>query len=609
MSWRLLTIQGLYFLVFLALPSDTMAQVRGTTEVIRPVTSEPGTISVRWNILAAKQWEAEHGDRLEAMGIQLEMTAGDLADPKSASAQYRFESMGQGWLELEIYVEHREPGEQLYLYDPARRKIVFQMLDQDSDHLLTPAFDPASTLMIWSGGDVSGLKSRFHIPMIYVDENANERSRNIGFGAAQPCHPNTACKNDSVLQLIAASTVRMRLVMEEGIGWCSGSFVNTTRQDKTPYVLTAYHCQYNYTPKYDLWRFDFDYASSSCVNPALEPVFYSMTGCERIAVGQASDFLLVRLNNPVPPQQNITFVGWNRDDAVLPDTSYLVHHPRADIRKISTCTNIPVIHPNQIGWSEGYTTPAHHHLRLKFTEGGHEAGSSGGPYFNQTGQLTGQLHGGTVGCELTNNTYIGRLSRSWSLGTIPGERLRDWLDPDQTGAVSITSISNTSADDFMDIEGIILDPHGQPVKNVVVRVTGGTDQTLTTGPDGTFLLEGMFRHSTYTITPRKLDLPTNGLSALDLVGIQKHLLAIQHFEHPWQLIAADASYNGAISVGDIVVLANLMLGRIQFLPTSPSWRFDPFELILDGVPSGEPARVELMAIKIGDVNGTADPQK
>ena len=228
--------------------------------------------------------------------------------------------------------------------------------------------------------------------------------------------------------------------MEEGIGWCSGSFVNNTRNDKTPYVLSAHHCQFDYTPIYDMWRFDFQYLSLTCTNPSVEPQYFSITGCDLVAGGQASDFLLLLLNEDLPLNQEVTFAGWDRDDTAKPDTSYLIHHPNADIRKISTSVNEATIHPNQIGWTEGYTTPSHHHFRLKFTEGGHEPGSSGGPLFNQDGYLVGQLHGGTAGCEATNNAFIGRFSKSLNLGATPQESLSDWLDPDQTGLNKLSNL-------------------------------------------------------------------------------------------------------------------------------------------------------------------------
>nr|MDQ3016264.1 hypothetical protein [Bacteroidota bacterium] len=102
-------------------------------------------------------------------------------------------------------------------------------------------------------------------------------------------------------------------------------------------------------------------------------------------------------------------------------------------------------------------------------------------------------------------------------------------------------------------------------------------------------------------------LPNNGINVLDLVRIQKHLLARDEFDYPWQFIAADATNNGDVSVGDILVLLRLVLGKITYLPSSPSWRFSPAVIDIDTIPAGGPYQVEFMGIKIGDLNGTADP--
>ena len=91
--------------------------------------------------------------------------------------------------------------------------------------------------------------------------------------------------------------------------------------------------------------------------------------------------------------------------------------------------------------------------------------------------------------------------------------------------------------------------------------------------------------------------------------MQKHLLGKDTFDFGWQYIAADATNNNLLSVGDIVVLQRLLLGKILALPSSPSWRFDPPQVTIDPLPEGVPAEVGFMGIKIGDVNASADPQK
>jgi len=120
----------------------------------------------------------------------------------------------------------------------------------------------------------------------------------------------------------------------------------------------------------------------------------------------------------------------------------------------------------------------------------------------------------------------------------------------------------------------------------------------------------------------------NGISTLDLVQIQKHLLGLERFSRPEQIMAADANNSKALSAIDLVVLRKLLLGLVDTLPGGRSWIFysagyvfqvptDPW-YGLDSLPAGtfpeiiiqdenETADVDFVGIKIGDVNSNADP--
>lgn len=570
-------------------------QVPGKFTTTRSADGLHRTIEVTWDTSSENQWKNDNEGRLDIMAVRVDIPSVLLSGLNTLNVD------DAGSIELLIEITTINPGQQIILRDVSGKDILV-ITDPTPKKILTPSFDPRTTRILIEGGSPD-----FIIRSIYLNPNERNRNGQIGFNTALACHPNAACKQDSLMKLISFTAVRIRMVMEEGIGWCTGSFVNNTRNDKTPYLLTAHHCTFEYTPKYDLWRFDFQFASPSCENPAEQPEFFSMTGCEFKATGQGSDFLLVKLFQNIPLNQEVTFAGWNNSDSDIPDTTYLVHHPNADMRKLSTCTNKSVIHPNQIGWSEGYTTPPNHHFRFKFTEGGHQAGSSGGPVFNEDGLLIGQLHGGTMGCEAATTAFVGRFSKSWNTGATAAERLQDWLDPDQTNVTSIDAITNIARGELVDLSGIIKDPYGKPVKNVQIEVTGDVISHVTTDQEGRFVLNAISRNGQYHIVPSKNDNPLNGLNVLDLVRIQKHLLGRDDFDLPWQYIAADATNNQEVSVGDILLLLRLVLGKITQLPSSPSWRFEPASLDVTTFPATGPLEVEMKAIKIGDLNGTADP--
>ena len=597
-------------ILFCSLPfwvTTLFAQVAARVELGEQSNDSSKVVFIGWSTQDEQKWHQENDGRLDIIGIKTAIHSAELATSERKSTTYSFLFQEKVKVECLIKVNNIGPGEQLFLYDETNRIIVCDFTMQTKSVFLSPSFDPGTTKLIWKSPETGKYKSDFVIENVYPDEAASGRVMDIGFGTALACHPNAACKQDSILKLISNSAVRIRMVMQEGIGWCTGSFVNTTRNDKTPYLLTAFHCQYEYTPLYGSWRFDLQYKSEQCENPATEPQYFSLTGCQLIASGQASDFLMVLLDDHIPLTQAATFLGWDREEALIPDTSYLIHHPNADIRKISTSVNDATIHPNQIGWTEGYTTPSFHHFRTKFTEGGHQAGSSGGPFFNEKGYLVGQLHGGTAGCEASNNVYVGRLAKSWSLGDTPQGRLKDWLDPDQTGVMRIPSIENIGSDEIVNVRGLITDPKGRPVNNATLKVTGSVNRTITTGHDGVFEISDISRNGQYTITPEKHDNPSNGLNAIDLIAIQKHLLGKDFFDFDWQLISADATNNVVVNVGDLILIQRLLLGKIQTFQSSPSWRFEPSQVHITSIPPGLPEELLIKAIKIGDVNGTADP--
>ncbi|HEX5111657.1 MAG TPA: carboxypeptidase regulatory-like domain-containing protein [Saprospiraceae bacterium] len=602
-------IRVLAILVFFTIGqfTDLDAQVRAIVTASASARQGEKDVHISWSAQDESKWHEANDGMLDIMSLKTQIGK-EVFQPKPnefSVSQLTFDHPCK--IECLIKVNTIASSESIYLYDKNTGDLIFDFKSTGKSSFLTPSFNPETTSIIWRTRGGGAAQSDFSIENIYFDPTDSRGDRDIGFGTALACHPNAACKTDSLSKLISNSDVRIRLVMEEGIGWCTGTMINNTRNDKSPLLLTAYHCTFNFTPHYDMWRFDFQYTSPTCPNPPVEPQFFSLTGCELKASGQASDFLLVRLNNDIPADQPVTIAGWDRDINAIPDTTYLVHHPNADIRKFSTCINPAVIHPNQIGWAEGYTTQAFHHFRLKFTEGGHEKGSSGGGVYNQDFHLIGQLHGGTSGCEITNNAYIGRLSKSWDLGPTSSQRLKDWLDPDNTGVVQLESLENISPGQIVDIHGIVKDPLGRPVKNVKIVVTGSKEEEMITDADGKFNLAQVNRNGQYTFTPEKNINQANGLNVFDLLDIQKHLLAKQIFPNSWQLIAADATNNGDITVGDILLILKLILGKIQYYPSSNSWRFDPPSVQIDSLPPGEPNEVQIMGIKIGDVNGNADP--
>lgn len=223
------------------------------------------------------------------------------------------------------------------------------------------------------------------------------------------------------------------------IGWgyylCSGSLINNTSQDKTPYVLTAFHCgEGATTADLNQWVFYYNYEAATC-SGNWGPSNQTQTGCAKRAEGDyepGSDFLLLELNYNVPTSYDPYFNGWDRRN-VPADSGVSIHHPAGDIKKISTFE-----YPAASSQWNNYGVLSH--WRVYWAETAHgtsitEGGSSGSPLFNQVGRIVGDLTGGPPDdCDNPLYSLYGKLSYSWDqMGSQPSQQLKSWLDPENSG--------------------------------------------------------------------------------------------------------------------------------------------------------------------------------
>ncbi|OYT14214.1 MAG: hypothetical protein B6I19_01010 [Bacteroidetes bacterium 4572_114] len=281
----------------------------------------------------------------------------------------------------------------------------------------------------------------------YVYRTAERIFGGRGFGSSGPCEVNVNCLEGNEWQDQKNGSCKI-IVKQSGSSsvLCSGTLVNNTRQDGTPYLITADHCGADATPDdLDAWIFYFRYEGPDCEDPSSDTLFdsYTIVGASKVAAaggaGVASDFKLIKLNVNVPENYNPYFVGWSNIGDASPE-GVTIHQPQGDIRKISTYTSTLT----STNW--GSIGGTHWKVVWSETENGHgvtEPGSSGCPIFNIDGRMVGQLTGGDASCSnLTGPDYYGKFSYSWDkIGNADSTRLKPWLDPDNTGLDEIDGIS------------------------------------------------------------------------------------------------------------------------------------------------------------------------
>lgn len=228
---------------------------------------------------------------------------------------------------------------------------------------------------------------------------------------------------------------------------CSASLVNNTRGDKKPYLLTGNHCLEGSDPA--LWSIRFNWTSPDPVCGTGEESLdietnFTMSGAELRANNALSDFALVELYNAIPDSWDVAFAGWDNTDQ-LPSFEVGIHHPNGDIMKISR-DDTGAVHENANGTEVwligGISTGGGDGWEIGTTE----SGSSGSPLFDQNGRIIGQLYAGQSQCNgtETNKDYdlYGRFAISWDAGASSETRLKDWLDPSNSGATVTETLQN-----------------------------------------------------------------------------------------------------------------------------------------------------------------------
>ncbi|MBK8052857.1 MAG: T9SS type A sorting domain-containing protein [Saprospiraceae bacterium] len=155
--------------------------------------------------------------------------------------------------------------------------------------------------------------------------------------------------------------------------------------------------------------------------------------------------------------------------------------------------------------------------------------------------------------------------------------------------------------------------------NVTLRHMESQETTsIVTDQSGRFEFGDMKTGKGYNIIPAKNDDHLNGVSTLDLVMMQRHILDIEKLNSPYKYIAADVNRDNKITAGDLVELRKLILGIYASLPNNTSWRFiDKSSPITDPnnpwnineyitLPSMSSSSLDnhFMGIKTGDINGS-----
>ncbi len=288
-----------------------------------------------------------------------------------------------------------------------------------------------------------------------------------GYNTSQSCEVNANCSEGDDWHDQKKSICRIQIPYNGGVGLCTGSLINNTSNNCTPYVLSADHC-FNggniSSNSLNQSIFYFNYYSEDCANSV--PVSTkSITGCQKVSnsgnqgANGDSDFFLVKLNSE--PDFDPFYSGWDRTN-VAANSGVGIHHPNGDIMKISTYNSSLV----SSFFGSGTDNTTHWKVIWSQTDNGHgvtEGGSSGSPIFNQNKHIVGHLTGGGSYCMASTSPDVyGKVWHAWDqMGIIPVKQLKFWLDSLNTGVTTLdgsycnrsdtTSIANNQLMSHFDV--------------------------------------------------------------------------------------------------------------------------------------------------------------
>ena len=172
------------------------------------------------------------------------------------------------------------------------------------------------------------------------------------------------------------------------------------------------------------------------------------------------------------------------------------------------------------------------------------------------------------------------------------------------------------------VAGRVTNENGDDIESALVGIQSAQnnkDEWEMTGVTGDYAFNNVETLYDYVLTSEKDDDYLNGVSTLDLVLIQKHVLGLESLPTAFRVIAADVNNDAKVSAIDLVELRKLILGVYTELPNNHSWRFvdanQTFQDVVNPWPFVESLTIrtldhdmndmDFIGVKIGDVSGNA----
>jgi lysyl endopeptidase len=406
LNWGQPFEQNLNWKSFQALDTETLSTEDAATALMKDAPWRFGIEhEVAWTMANAGNWSEESGFRVWRLGVR--------AEGATSLSFYLSRFMVPKGGELFVWNAERTHYIGSFTHENVKDWEGLALSLVEGDRVVMEYREP---LGIPASGEievsqvVQGYRSLLRREAELQAENASSGP----FGNSGACNINVNCPEGADWQVEKQSVA---LIVNGGFATCTGSMVNNTANDGTPYFLTANHCLG--TP--NTWTYYFNHESSTC-SGSTGPTNNSISGGTLLVNNGGSDVALIQLSSAPPAAWGVEYAGWDASGAI-PQNATGIHHPSGDVKKICFENNSPYTSTTggaQVWWIS------------QWEAGVTEPGSSGSPLFDQNHRIIGQLYGGAAACSGTSNNgqydFYGRFDVSWGLG------VSQYLDPIGTGA-------------------------------------------------------------------------------------------------------------------------------------------------------------------------------
>lgn len=190
-----------------------------------------------------------------------------------------------------------------------------------------------------------------------------------------------------------------------------------------------------------------------------------------------------------------------------------------------------------------------------------------------------------------------------------------------TSSTAVSSKIIVTVNSLYTISGYIKNPIGNTIPLINLSLNGVPNSL--TGKSNSNYSFTLSPGTSYTITPTKNNdsVKNNGVSVIDAILVQSHVLGKAPLNSPYKIIAADVNNSGDVSTIDILYIKRLALGIDSTFAGKRLWAFidgsyvfpdstNPFphrDSITISSLSSNVANQNFVGVKLGDVNYDWDP--